>query len=180
MPQDDLLVEDEKTKPKYTAFGWQLNRMEQLLDQAINGYAQLGTNQGRERLMSALEMLYVAIIPKLNEEDRKHTESYLIELRQLVESVNSSYATDVNSTITIIRRLSWSILQIMNLLKDRKGWGIPNTPKISWPEELASALNIVAPAPEAKQKTTQFKVTDSETKTITTNKIEDAEEIDKV
>lgn len=179
MPIDDLLVEDEKTKPKYTAFGWQLNRMEQLLDQAINGYAQLYSGAGREKMISALEMLYVAIIPKLNKEDRIHTESYLIQLREMIDGMTNAYATDANSTVTIIRRLSWSILQIMNLLKDRKGWGIPNTPKISWPEELASALNLT---PEKSSFKKSFTVVDNEKKTDNTeqDQEEQTEEIDKV
>lgn len=140
----DLLKIDEKelALPKYSAFGHQLLRQELLIDACFNTYTQLGGSGGRSLFNSSLELLYVSLAPQLTEEDRKNVKIYLIKIRQISDSLDLTTQENYQTNLSSLRRLAWNVLEIMMLLKDKRGGGIPKKESITFDEELAESLDI--------------------------------------
>lgn len=152
------LLTTPETQPKYSAWVWQLNRIEMLLDAAENGYATSDSSTGRQRMVSALELLYINLSPKLSDTDRKNIQTQLIRLRQMVDRIDTADAftsLDMQQQITIMRKIAFQVIEIMVLVKERKGYGVPNKENKNYAEELAEGLDVVeediAPVEETKE-----------------------------
>ncbi len=141
MEQMDLLKEDELALPKYSAFGHQLLRQELLLDACFNNYTKLASSEGRAMFNSALELFYVSLAPQLTQEDRTNIKKYIIKIREISEDISNS-PENYKANLATLRRLAWVVLEIMTLLKDKRGGGIPKKETITFEEELAESLDI--------------------------------------
>ena len=130
--------------PKYSSWSWQLSRLEQLLDQCLNSYTQLDISAGREKFISALEAFYIALSPHLKKEDREQVSTWKEYVRNKVNRLNAEAQTRSISTqeVNALRRTAGQVLEMMNLLKDKRGFGIPRKEKEDWKEELAHALDL--------------------------------------
>ncbi|MEM3859287.1 MAG: hypothetical protein QW478_07755 [Candidatus Micrarchaeaceae archaeon] len=134
--------------PKYNNFGWQLNRLEKLVDICMDNYARLGSTEGRDNFATAVELLFTALSPKLTKDDRTYLDTYVTKLRQLCDSFNAG-TIDVTSQQGIIRlrKFALSLLKLLIMVKDRRGLGIPTKKKSDYIEELATSLDVM---PESK------------------------------
>lgn len=158
-PQKDMTndtgreqLEIKTALPKYSAWGWQLNRIEELFDTVLKAYRDLKSVQGRDNFATGVEALYIAIAPRLTKSDKKYVKSYIIRIRGTIDNMNNeSYQNNQiqQAEQNNLRKLAWALLEIMQMLKDRRGLGMELQEEISWEDELAESADIM---PEAKEK----------------------------
>lgn len=116
-----------------------------LIDSAMRAYANLNRDAtDRNQFVSAIEMLYVALTPRMKEEDRKILMAAVSRLRILVDDVDKPVplgAPSRRTNLTNLRREAFATLTLLNLFKARKGLGIETKEMISSVEVLAHATD---------------------------------------